>query len=121
MKLSCHCGRVSLTLPYPPDEITHCNCSVCRKTGFRGVYYPEGAVAVSGDVDGYVRADMGEEPPCLTLWHCPTCGVVTHWTLLETWPYDDVPRPDRMGVNGRLLDPDFADGLPVREVDGASA
>lgn len=74
---------------------------------------------MSGEVAGYVRTDMGDEPPCLKLWHCPTCGTVTHWTLLEDWPYSDEPRPDRMGVNGRLLDPDFAATLPVRLVDNA--
>lgn len=111
MELTCHCGGVRLTLPHAPDEITHCNCSVCTKTGFRGIYYPESEVEVSGKVDGYVRSDI---EAFLTLWHCPTCGVITHWTGLG----DD--RPDRMGVNGRLLDPDFAASLPIREVDGAS-
>ncbi|MBW0143704.1 GFA family protein [Sphingomicrobium sp. B8] len=121
MELSCHCGGVTITLPHAPDEIIRCNCSVCRKTGFLALRYPENSVAVAGKVDGYVRNDMSDEPPCLTLWHCPSCGVVTHWTLLDEWPYDDMERPDRMGVNGRLLDPELAKSLPVREVDGASA
>ena len=111
MDLSCHCGGVTLTLPHAPDEITHCNCSLCTKTGFRGIYYRAGEVAVSGKVVGYVRSDLDEV--YLTNWHCPTCGVVTHWTSLT----DDY---DRMGVNGRLLDPDLAATLPVKQVDGAS-
>lgn len=118
MELTCHCGGVRLTLPHAPDEITHCNCSLCTKTGFRGIYYPAGTVTVTGAVDGYVRNDI--DPLCLTNWHCRTCGVATHWTMLDEWPFPDEPRPNRMGVNGRLLEPDFAAGLPIREVDGAS-
>ncbi len=118
MEVSCHCGVVTLTLPNAPESITSCNCSLCRKTGFRGIYYPEGAVAVSGALKGYVRADL--EIPCMTNWHCKGCGVATHWTLLDDWPYPGQARPDRMGVNARLLDPDFAATLPIIEVDGAS-
>ena len=118
MNLSCHCGGVTLTLPYAPVEITHCNCSLCAKTGFRGIYYRDREVRVTGALAPYVRMDI--EQPCMTQWHCPTCGIVTHWTLLDEWPFEGEPRPDRMGVNGRLLDPDFAASLPVKEVDGAS-
>jgi len=109
---------VTLTLPQPPDEISECNCSLCAKTGFRGIYYRAGEVSVRGAVAPYVRADL--DRPCLTQWRCAACGVATHWTLLDAWPYEDSPRPDRMGVNGRLLDPAFAATLPVRQVDGAS-
>jgi hypothetical protein len=109
---------VTLRLPHAPDSITECNCSLCRKTGFRGVYFREGEVEVQGALTPYVRADI--EQPCLTQWRCSVCGVATHWTLLERWPHADSPRPERMGVNARLLDPEFAATLPVRQVDGAS-
>ena len=112
MELSCHCGGVTITLPHAPDEITHCNCSLCRKSGFRGIYFREGDVTVAGKVDGYVRSDL--DKAYLTNWHCATCGVSTHWTGLGEGS------SDRMGVNGRLLDPDFAATLDIRELDGAS-
>lgn len=118
IEISCHCGGVELVLPRAPDEILHCNCSICRKSGFEGVYYRAGEVAISGDVEGYVRSDMSK--PCMTMWRCPTCGTLTHWTLLDDWPYDDMPKPDRMGVNARLLPAALTDALPVRQTDGAS-
>lgn len=116
---SCHCGGVELELPRAPEEILQCNCSICRKSGFMGVYYRDGEVAVRGAVDGYVRNDMAD-PPCITMWRCKTCGILTHWTLLDEWPHADVERPDRMGVNARLLDPALIEGLPVQHNDGAS-
>jgi hypothetical protein len=108
----CHCGDVAITLPRPPEEITHCNCSLCRKTGFLGSYYRPDEVMVSGEVDPYVRTDLDEA--CLTNWRCRRCGCVTHWTGLGA--YAD----GRMGVNARLLDQAVVKGLPVKQVDGAS-
>ena len=108
----CHCGRVSIELPHLPDEVTQCNCSLCRKTGFRGIYYRPKEVAVTGTVDPYVRTDLDEA--CLTTWHCGRCGCTTHWTGLGEHA------EGRMGVNARLLDDELLDGLPVKQVDGAS-
>lgn len=118
IEVSCHCGGVQLVVPCAPEEILQCNCSICQKSGFRGVYYGEGEVAITGEVDGYVRSDM--EKPCLTMWRCANCGILTHWTLLDVWPYDDIPRPGGMGVNARLFDPAVTEALPVRHNDGAS-
>ena len=110
---SCHCGGVRVTLARAPNQVTHCNCSMCTKSGFRGVYLSGEEIRVEGgELAGYTRADLDE--PFLTLWHCPRCGTTTHWTPLT-------PRPhERMGVNARLFDADRVAALPVREVDGAS-
>ena len=108
----CHCGDVAITLPRPPDEVTQCNCSLCRKTGFMGIYYEPYEVAVRGKVDPYVRTDLDEA--CLTNWRCSRCGCATHWTGLGQYA------EGRMGVNARLLDPDLLKDVPVKQVDGAS-
>ncbi len=108
----CHCGQVSIDLPHRPDEVTQCNCTLCRKTGFQGIYYRPEEVVVHGSVDPYVRTDLDEG--CLTNWHCSRCGCATHWTGLGEHA------AGRMGVNARLLDVALLDGLPVKQVDGAS-
>ena len=54
---TCHCGRVRITLPRKPDEVTQCNCSLCTKTGFRGVYFSSDELRIEGETDSYVRAD----------------------------------------------------------------
>ena len=109
---SCHCGRARITLPRTPDHVSQCNCSMCTKTGFRGVYFPSDQLQIDGEFDDYVREDLSE--PCLTLHRCRHCGIATHWTPLSEPPYE------RMGVNSRLLDPDALKDVPVREVDGRS-
>jgi len=31
----CHCGKVRFEVTAPADiEVTHCNCSICRMTGY---------------------------------------------------------------------------------------
>ena len=108
---SCICGRARITLPRTPDYVSHCNCSMCSKTGFWGVYFPSDELRIEGEFDSYVREDMSE--PCLRNHRCRHCGSITHWTLLSDPPYE------RMGVNARLLDPKALQGVEIRHVDGA--
>ena len=109
---SCICGRARITLPRTPDSVTHCNCTMCSKTGFWGVYFPSTELRIDGEFDSYVREDLSE--PYLRNYRCRHCGAFTHWTPLSDPPYE------RMGVNGRLLEPDVLNDVPVNEVDGRS-
>ena len=109
---SCHCGRVRITLPRKPDQILHCNCTLCTKTGFQGAYFSSEELKIDGEFDSYVRADSN--PACLATHRCRHCGIVTHWTPLTDPPHE------RMGINARLLEPDVLKDVPVREVDGRS-
>ena len=109
---SCHCGRAVLRLARAPERITHCNCSLCQRTGFRGIYYSSDEVEVSGEFDAYIREDIGE--PFLRNLRCRTCGIATHWEPLTEPPHQ------RIGVNARLLDPALLADVEIIEVDGAS-
>ena len=109
---SCHCGRATITLPRRPDSVTHCNCSLCTKTGFRGVYFPSDELVIEGEFDSYVRSDLKQA--YLASHRCRSCGILTHWTPLTDPPHE------RMGVNARLVDEDVLEGVPVKQVDGRS-
>ena len=109
---ACHCGAIRIAASRRPDYINECNCSLCLKTGFRGVYFASDELRIDGDAAGYVRSDIAE--PMITIFHCPTCGCMTHWE-----PHTPPPHA-RMGVNGRLLDVGTLDGVEVRRVNGAS-
>ena len=98
-------------MPHPPEELLHCNCSLCRKTGWVGAYWDPADVRIEaepGALNSYVQGDR-----TITLWNCSRCGSHTHWTPL-TAP------PDRMGVNARMFAQDLWNEVPVRQVDGAS-
>ena len=109
---TCHCGRVRITLARKPDDVTHCNCSLCTKSGFQGIYYSPDEVEIEGELDSYVRADSN--PARIAQQRCRHCGIVTHWTLLSDPPHE------RLGINARLFEPGTFDGIPVKHVDGRS-
>lgn len=105
---SCHCGKIRLVLCETPVEAAECNCSICRRTAGLWHYGAPETVSVEGEGVSYQQGDRA-----LDLWHCPTCGCITHWT-----PTD--PHYPRMGVNLRMFDPELWLDLPRRFVDGAS-
>jgi hypothetical protein len=108
----CHCGACTVRLAKAPESVTQCNCSLCRATGWRGIYYSPDEVEMRGAFDSYVRADLDEV--FLRTFRCKTCGMATHWELLADPPHE------RMGVNANMLDRGAFKGLPIRQVDGAS-
>ena len=108
---TCHCGAVRIEISRPPQEVTNCNCSLCRRVGALWAYYGHGEVRVQGHpghTDEYVQGDR-----TLRTVRCRTCGCVTHWEPL------DPGRHPRMGVNMRLFDPAEAGDFRIRLLDGA--
>lgn len=109
---TCHCGRIQITIPRAPDEITQCNCTLCSKTGFQGIYYRSDELRIEGETDRYVRTDSS--PAYITQHRCKHCGIPTHWTPLTEPPHE------RVGVNARLFEPGTFAGVPLKHVDGRS-
>jgi hypothetical protein len=111
IEATCHCGAVRIEIARAPEEITDCNCSICRRLGARWAYYPPAEVAVTaaeGASGAYAWGDKA-----IDFHHCARCGCTTHWTGRGN------ARPDRMGVNARLMDPAVLKGVRVRKLDGA--
>jgi hypothetical protein len=109
---TCHCGAVALEIAEAPQQLTSCNCSICRRLGTLWAYYHPAQVkivAAPGATVPYVWGDR-----CLALHRCKECGCVTHWEPL------DPARQDRMGVNARLMDPAVIEHVRVRRLDGAA-
>lgn len=105
---TCHCCAIKISIAFTPDEVTECNCSICRRTGGLWAYDSPEQVTVTGNSVGYVQGDA-----TLTTWHCGTCGITTHWTAIDQ-DYG------RIGVNMRLFERELWEKLPRKLVDGAS-
>ena len=108
---SCHCGAVKLEIARAPEQVTDCNCSICRRYGVLWAYYSPRDVVVtppSGATDIYMWDDKSIE-----FHRCKVCGCVTHWA-----PVDKAR--DRMGVNARLMEPNVLAAAKVIPLDGAS-
>jgi hypothetical protein len=108
---SCHCGKVRIAVETAPDEVTSCNCSVCRRGGTLWAYYSPKAVRIDEAVPThtYIWGDR-----MLTLHRCADCGCVSHWSPVD-------PTYDRMGINVRLLEPAILAAARIKHVDGASS
>jgi hypothetical protein len=107
---SCHCGAVKLEVDTPPETVTDCNCSICRRYGVLWAYYSPKKVRILGDggaTDIYMWSDRSIE-----FHRCHICGCVTHWAPADR-------NYDRMGVNARLMEVDVLAKARVRELDGA--
>jgi hypothetical protein len=109
---SCHCGTVRLEIPHPPDELTSCNCSICRRYGTLWAYYPADEVRVTAGVDATDEYQCGDKR--LRFLRCRHCGCVMHWERVQP------KEGGKVGVNARNLAPEVIEGVRVRRLDGAS-
>jgi len=110
-KGGCHCGRVRFEVQAPAViEATHCNCSICRKSGYLHL------IVANSD---FQLLD-GEE--ALTTYSfntgvakhrfCRHCGVKSFY----------IPRshPDGVSVNVHCLDPETVEAVNITDFDGAN-
>jgi hypothetical protein len=111
LKATCHCGAVSLEIPGPPDSLTNCDCSICRRYGTLWAYYRQSEVKVTAKAGSTAAYAWG--PRSIQFVRCTTCGCITHWEPI-------VPeRGDRMGVNARLFEHEQLGAVRIRRLDGA--
>jgi hypothetical protein len=104
---SCDCGAVHLKINRVPDEVTDCNCTLCRRYGALWAYYsPKDVIVPGGLTDTYMRGAKQIE-----FHRCKNCGCVTHWAPLDK-------TRDRMGVNARLIEPEVLARARIRRLDG---
>jgi hypothetical protein len=107
---SCHCGTVKLEILSAPQEVTDCNCSICRRYGVLWAYYAPAHVriiAAEGATEAYLWGERSIE-----FHHCRNCGCVTHWVPVDK-------QVDRMGVNASLMTPEVLAAARPRRLDGA--
>ena len=110
IEASCHCGAVRIEIETPPETVTSCNCSICRRYGWLVAYYSPKQVRIdptAGPTDIYIWGDKSIE-----FHRCKVCGCATHWSAVDK-------TLDRMGVNARLMAPEVLAQARVRHLDGA--
>ncbi|MES2032675.1 MAG: GFA family protein [Pseudomonadota bacterium] len=106
---SCHCGACVIGLVSAPEQVTHCNCSICRRYGVLWAYYQPADVDLSGL--GPTQTYMWDDRS-IAFHRCAGCGCVTHWAPVD-------PARNRMGVNARLLPLETLAAATERFLDGA--
>ena len=106
---SCHCGAVRLEVDTPPDRVTDCACSICRRKGALWAYYSPKQVRIipaTGATSIYVWGDKEIE-----FHSCRICACSTHWAPVDK-------SYGRMGVNMRMMDPEILAAARVEKITG---
>jgi hypothetical protein len=112
----CHCGKTSFLIDAElPDELTFCDCSICRKRGTLHAYFSPEQFSVSTQEDRIYRFG----PRVVTSHFCGQCGCATYcespkFSADGTW--DEASRI--IAVNARLFDDFMAHEVPVTLVRG---
>jgi hypothetical protein len=109
---ACHCGAVTFEYPGPPEKLTSCNCSLCRRIGGLWAYAPKNQIKLQYAADAVIKYVWGDK--MLATVSCKNCGSTTHWE-----PLSDTAQDARMAVNMRMADPKAIENVRIRRFDGA--
>lgn len=111
LSASCHCGAVRLEIPRQPENLTECNCSICRRYAARWAYFSQDDVRVVSEPDAIDTYSWGDES--IEFCWCRKCGCMTHYESVKKGP------EGRLAVNARMMEPADVAAIPVRKFDGA--
>lgn len=108
-KGGCHCGRVTFEVTAPDDiEVTECNCSICRMTGYRHLIVPRAdfrLLSGADDIETYTFNTGAAQHH-----FCRHCGI-------KSW-YVPRSHPDGVSVNVNCLDPATIRSQHISRFDG---
>lgn len=105
---SWHCGAVRFRVDAEIEELTRCDCSLCRRKGALMAKVPERGLTV----------EAGEENLTLYQWNT---GVARHWFCRTCGIYPFHRKrsaPDSYGVNVGCLEDFDVTAYPYRLADG---
>ena len=105
----CHCGAVRFEVLAPDAvDVTECNCSICRKTGFIHLIVDDDRFRIIQGADALTsyRFNTGVAEHLF----CKTCGIKSF--------YHPRSRPDGWSVNVNALDDPKALTLTLKLFDG---
>ncbi|MCZ2495310.1 GFA family protein [Xylophilus sp. Kf1] len=110
---SCHCGAIVIEIPFAPDHLTNCNCSICWRYGALWAYFVSGSVNIRCTASATEEYGWGIRD--LRFFRCRTCGVVTHWEKAQT------SDSSLLGINMRNFDLGALSHARVQAVDGRAS
>jgi len=105
---ACHCGAVQFEVEAPERiECSHCNCSICAKSGFLHLIVPRSKFTLLRGEDSLTTYTFNTAVAQHKF--CRVCGIKSFY----------IPRsnPDGIDVNVRCLDPQ-PEEVRVQPFDG---
>ncbi len=105
---SCHCGAVRFRVEAEIDELTRCDCSLCRRRGALMAKVPETALTIEAGEDRLRLYRWNTR--VARHWFCGDCGIYTFHRKRAA--------PDSYGVNVGCLEDFDPSAYPFRLADG---
>ncbi len=109
----CHCGNVTLTIPYPSKTATECNCSICSRYASIWGYFKQAQVTISIKECGVESYSWGDKE--ILFCRCKNCGCINHYSSASK------SDNDRLAVNYRMFNPALLNNIKIRHFDGADS
>jgi hypothetical protein len=107
-KGSCHCQAVQFEIDTGLEELTTCDCSICRRKNALMIKVHESAMRILSGSE--VLSTYTFNTDTAQHYFCKTCGIYPFHRKRVT--------PDFFGVNVFCLEDFDPAGIPVRATDG---
>lgn len=111
---TCHCGRIKVDIPGPPNKVKECRCSLCYRYGALWTYFQDtNEVTITADEPGVKSYEREDGNKFAGFYHCAHCGCLTHWWPTEKGEAERKKNPagrSAVGVNCRMLPPAMIEG-----------
>ena len=105
---SCHCGAVRFRVEAEIDELTRCDCSLCRRKGALMAKVHESGLTIEAGEDQLTLYQWNTR--IARHWFCRTCGIYTFHRKRAA--------PDHYGVNVGCLEDFDPQAFAFRLADG---
>ncbi len=86
LRATCHCGAVAISIPRPPEKVTNCNCSICRRYGTLWGYFEQPEVLVEAAPGATHEYSWGDNS--LAFVRCAVTGIPIPLEELKYWSVD---------------------------------
>ena len=105
---SCHCGAVRFRVDAQIDELTRCDCSLCRRKGALMAKVPKDGLQILAGEAALTLYQWNTR--VAQHWFCKVCGIYTFHRKRSA--------PDSYGVNIGCLEDFDPSTVPTRPADG---
>lgn len=105
---SCHCGAVRFRVEAEVEEVTRCDCSLCRRKGAMMAKVPLAALTLEAGEENLTLYQWNTQ--VARHWFCRTCGIYTFHRKRAD--------PNSYGVNVGCLENFDPSLYPFRQADG---
>lgn len=107
-KGSCHCQAVRFEIDTDLEELTTCDCSICRRKNALMVKVHESSIRMTSSDDTLTTYTFNTQTA--KHYFCKICGIYPFHRKRVT--------PDYFGINVFCLEGFDPSGIPIRATDG---